>query len=1774
MGQNLEDKIPNGGMNRDDENRLVDKSEYRYALNVRVGSSDDDNVGAIENIKGNTEVTFSLPIGRNKVIGSFGDQTTNSNFFFLWNSLGHHTIYRYLNDTGEVRILTQDTSDSTDGELLSFKEFDLINDINVIDDLLYWRDKENPPRKINFEKADNDNIQTRQVFNWYLGDDYLSGLSNFDLTIEIRSSRYDTVLNTYTTSFPVNTSLEEKTEIAKDLSEKINSYFLTTLSSDPADAESESCGEFVTITTKNSLFYKFLATKSGDETPMIVPQNHYVGYIERTIDVIKHPFHCELKGIVKTDETFHRNYIDKKVFQFAARIIYDDDEKSTVNPYSTHIYNPFICEQFTGEDISNYIELDLSVFPELNDVLALQTIKRIEIFFRDIDQDTKLQSLWKSVTTLEQYKFVDTGNQHYDFYNDAIYDVVDQNDFVRPFDLVPQRTKNQEVAKNRMFYGNNLEGYDNICVDAQIDIEYDDVESRIKAPTHSVEGFLFIRAMFNGNINDSDANPRRHSKYQAIRKDGIAYPVTGSSGGLPGFPTVWGGMSEGAGADPEVWNMAEKTGQILPLDGFTVYLAGTDFYDITDQNIGDSFNNVGQNTKGVYQNTSNSDMIHLTNKIRENLRAANGITFSELQKLLAIGEEPTQAYSTFRIENVPDGWYMLRVASHTTTSEDLQDIDRAWQRTSTNVYQITNMDALSNPAIVGNRQSAIRGRNELLVEVRGGSIGNIKIEIMDMSHASDFGSSKIMTGYVADNDLQNPVSTYDNILLDTRIARAAVGFDINPGGTNYDIFPANVYCSGRSALTDHNGYFYYGSIDGFSAELNICNVRSADVPSTNYVANDVKEKNGKPTVNIEEDEFVEVAIRVAPGNTYQNRVWVQGSIRDNLGRGIPKASVVSTRAEVFKCDFNGDYGFWHYGILETSAGNPSLDTFLIPIRTALTCSAFYDQNQIYNYSFNYPSWWQGYSGNGTPFIAPNQVNIPSSIPLMIGVPFFLGDVSNLSTLNAMKRGGDWKYGLVYYDRGMRSGSVNTIDRLSKHIPFYSERDSDGDIKIGVPVLNWEIKHRPPSWATHYQWLRTRNSTVGDYYQWAVKDISYETSDGTPATFSSGTRVVLDVSNLNTYRNQYPTMDLEVATDAETYRVRFIKNQNGVRYSDYFDFKVLEVNGNLIKIEKEFDLGEIDQGALVEIYNEKLDIENDIYYEFGECFEVKENINGVKYHSGLDQDQDPLTPSSVPAKGTFRTGDAYYRLRGIPDGGANGSSYIDDDAISDFYPSEVESIGRANGENPDSAQIWKPNQLRHSGKFIPDSKINNLSMFESADFNNLPIEYGSINKLQLAANVLISIQDFRWISNYIEEVITRKQAGGDNLEATTDVFGSFRAAKAITGTINQESVVEYNGAVYAYDMNKGAVYRWAGDGLTPIHTYKMMNYFTDKSADILNNMRFSVDPVRVVGVYDPKFDEYILSFSEVAGDISILEPRTEDVSPSYRLGFNINNSQTIETAPDNSLYSVKSEKESGSNFIIDESTSPDLVGAQIDNRVDSIGVLRVKVKEYNGRVREVVILEPGQGIRDFNLKTGDYIPKSSTDDNPNTSSLPLQTIFSTCETVAFSERLNKWTTFYSFKPEMFGIINLSMISFVGGKLWIHNTNKTRNNFYGVQYASQVEILFNDLPGQVKVFQAVGVESGHPWHVPSAKTPKSGKYPDGMETEIVAGRFQCKEESFFAPVMRDKNDPLFVNKPSIEAILNGRQLRARSIRVMFENNETEEVVLFATSMQSTLSSRHQQ
>src|SRR6185437_9478574 len=138
----LQKLVMTRGLNSDSSPEMVGEGEARYRLNVRVMSSDNDEIGAAETVLGNTLVSYTLPDGTNKVIGSKEDQKRGLIYYFVWNSVKPDSI-------------------------LQFNKDHLITGINIIElnqsnHLLYWTDNYvnpadendyNEPRKINIEKA-------------------------------------------------------------------------------------------------------------------------------------------------------------------------------------------------------------------------------------------------------------------------------------------------------------------------------------------------------------------------------------------------------------------------------------------------------------------------------------------------------------------------------------------------------------------------------------------------------------------------------------------------------------------------------------------------------------------------------------------------------------------------------------------------------------------------------------------------------------------------------------------------------------------------------------------------------------------------------------------------------------------------------------------------------------------------------------------------------------------------------------------------------------------------------------------------------------------------------------------------------------------------------------------------------------------------------------------------------------------------------------------------------------------------------------------------------------------------------------------------------------------------------------------------------------------------------------------------------------------------------------------------------------------------------------
>ena len=108
------------------------------------------------------------------------------------------------------------------------------------------------------------------------------------------------------------------------------------------------------------------------------------------------------------------------------------------------------------------------------------------------------------------------------------------------------------------------------------------------------------------------------------------------------------------------------------------------------------------------------------------------------------------------------------------------------------------------------------------------------------------------------------------------------------------------------------------------------------------------------------------------------------------------------------------------------------------------------------------------------------------------------------------------------------------------------------------------------------------------------------------------------------------------------------------------------------------------------------------------------------------------------------------------------------------------------------------------------------------------------------------------------------------------------------------------------------------------------------------------------------------------------------------------------------------------------------------------------------------------------------------------------------TLTYSPSAEGWPSFYSYNPDWMIGMNNYFYTFKGGNLYRHNVNATRNRFYGVNYPSTIQSVFNESPLINKLFKTINIEGDDTWDV--------DLYTD-IQTDgfILANYFEKKEQA---------------------------------------------------------------
>ena len=147
-----------GKMNKDLDDRLLPKGEYRNAVNAQISRSEGPNVGALENVLGNTLIADLRDITGNDDVFSIGyctDEINERVFVFLTNQDNALGVYDHDSYSCIVQYnaVTQASIVLVEGAFLNFSIQFPITGVNILENLLFWTDNRNQPRKINVSIA-------------------------------------------------------------------------------------------------------------------------------------------------------------------------------------------------------------------------------------------------------------------------------------------------------------------------------------------------------------------------------------------------------------------------------------------------------------------------------------------------------------------------------------------------------------------------------------------------------------------------------------------------------------------------------------------------------------------------------------------------------------------------------------------------------------------------------------------------------------------------------------------------------------------------------------------------------------------------------------------------------------------------------------------------------------------------------------------------------------------------------------------------------------------------------------------------------------------------------------------------------------------------------------------------------------------------------------------------------------------------------------------------------------------------------------------------------------------------------------------------------------------------------------------------------------------------------------------------------------------------------------------------------------------------------------
>jgi hypothetical protein len=803
-------------------------------------------------------------------------------------------------------------------------------------------------------------------------------------------------------------------------------------------------------------------------------------------------------------------------------------------------------------------------------------------------------------------------------------------------------------------------------------------------------------------------------------------------------------------------------------------------------------------------------------------------------------------YATEFIFVVPAGNYVFRLASATTT---LEDVD--YQQTSTYVTSVANvrqMNPSNNHVLeVDNEDYTVK---EILINACDGDVDvfaqqDHKMLIIRPPQLTNTTREKLFFGYVTDTDKVD------------KKGQELLNYIVNEG------YPETII---SGIFTDHNGFYFISVRNGgannaevqFWGEYNCEMTFQANAIIQTHVGRRAKGQ-----------KIFEVNLNIASVNAgvYKecNEVKVLGKIIDSSGNGVSGVNVVVTRGGSTLTNSAGEF------TLKVHKGNARG----IPNYLGVTILDYIVFNSIGGCAI--------LSADCTCIPMQQYIQPPSNcsctVPRIYPVTI-TRTVRYVSTAaNSLKGGGRYGLAIVGRDGSGHQGFANNFTYVN--VPTF--------LQTGVfqpTILTWSVTDDfvLPDWVKYVSFYRTKNLNFDTYIQWVGDKIQYLNARGEIIlTTDEAVRAKITIQSLldfNLQNNFATTVGYQfVPGDI----LRIYDNGDGELFkvdasNSFMDYPVLgstfgqsitqsstinnvvtteTLTGNsfIIAYDKRLNALKDKCSFWIEILRPHQCEDREIYYEICGTYAVENGkiAGGVK-------------------TGVLNTWDTYFQNRLIRPLDCAAKTFahpFESNAITDFWGSGCDSNGRITVIDENAEQKWFGDDAIKSDDFANEGRINGLGTFRELNRKNFSgQDWGPIIAAHAERSIVCFICQNDWFLSDFNMNFLRTTPDGLIIANLDTNLGQPHQKVGYTWGCEFEDnatiIFDDGVAIWADRKNAGVVlmdYRGAGD----ISAQNNKSYFVTKFRQVIQANealapgQYLSNLTDIVAVKDPKNKEYIITF---------------------------------------------------------------------------------------------------------------------------------------------------------------------------------------------------------------------------------------------------------------------------------------------------------------------------